>query len=410
MNRLFACIALAAFVAHDAQAQSRRPLQTGWRIQSSATAGRDGATISTSRYRPRGWHAATVPSTVVGTLVDDKVYPDPFYAMNLRALPGMTYKIGGNFVHTAMDSTSPFRIPWWYRTSFTATKPRSGHVLLQFDGINYRANIWLNGHRIADSTQIAGTYRRYELDVTDVLATRGANVLAVEIFAPTPPDLQTTWVDWNPSPPDKDMGLWQPVWLATTGDVVVRYPQVVSHVDTATLRGADLTIGADVKNLSSTAVTGVVTAHVAGVTVQRPVTVGAHDSAYVEFTRDSFPQLHLADARLWWPAELGTPALYTLDVAFESNGKTSDKQQTRSGSVKSPRSSRRRGDGCSASMESGSSSVAAGGHRICSFALSPGGRTRSFATPSTCTSTRFAWRATTRTTTSSSARTVSVSW
>src|SRR3954465_5240855 len=117
-----------------------------------------------------------------------------------------------------MDSTSPYAQPWWDRTTFCAPRARGRHLLLQFDGINYRANIWLNGRRLADSTEIAGTYRRYELDVTDALETNDSNALAVEIFPPTPPDLQTTWVDWNPSPPDKDMGLWQPVWLPTPGD------------------------------------------------------------------------------------------------------------------------------------------------------------------------------------------------
>src|SRR6185437_11121368 len=179
--------------AGAARAQNKQMLHSGWLIQSSARAGTDGARISTSRYVPRNWYRATVPSTVVGTLVDDGVYRDPFFGMNLRSLPGMTYKIGANFVHTAMSPNSPFAVAWWYRTTFrTPAGARGRHVTLGFDGINYRANIWLNGRRLADSSQVAGTYRRYELDVTDALAARGANVLAIEIFAPTPPDLQTT--------------------------------------------------------------------------------------------------------------------------------------------------------------------------------------------------------------------------
>src|SRR5919202_1522227 len=128
---------------------------------------------------------------------------------------------------------------------------RGRRLTLHFDGINSRANVWLNGRRLADSSQVAGTYRRYALDVTGVVTPSGVNVLAVEVFAPTPPDLQTTWVDWNPSPPDKDMGLWQPVSLVATGSVALRYPQVISRVDTATLQRAELTVGADLKNLSA---------------------------------------------------------------------------------------------------------------------------------------------------------------
>ncbi|HXE82766.1 MAG TPA: beta galactosidase jelly roll domain-containing protein, partial [Gemmatimonadales bacterium] len=311
--------------AGAARAQDKQMLHSGWLIQSSARAGTNGPRISTSRYVPRHWYRATVPSTVVGTLVEDGVYRDPFFGMNLRSLPGMTYKIGANFVHTAMSPRSPFAVAWWYRTTFkTPAGARDRHVTLGFDGINYRANIWLNGRRLADSSQVAGTYRRYELDVTSALAARGANVLAIEIFAPTPPDLQTTWVDWNPSPPDKDMGLWQPVWLSTTGDVVVRYPEVASHVDTATLRSADLTVTAELRNLASHPVTGTLRGRIGSIAFSQAVTLQAHDSALVRFTPDSFPQLHVANARLWWPAELGTPALYQLDLEFTSGERVSD--------------------------------------------------------------------------------------
>ena len=227
MKRIPALLFLLLLAAGDARAQERQMLHAGWLLRSSASVGMDGATISSPTYHPTGWYRATVPSTVVGALVDDSVYPDPFFAMDLRALPGMTYPIGANFVHTPMEPQSPFAVPWWYRTTFRVpATTRDRRVTLHFDGINYRANIWLNGHRLADSSRVAGTYRRYELDVTDAVTSSGPNVLAVEVFAPTPPDLQTTWVDWNPSPPDKNMGLWQPVYLTASGDVVVRYPEV----------------------------------------------------------------------------------------------------------------------------------------------------------------------------------------
>jgi exo-1,4-beta-D-glucosaminidase len=317
-----------------APAQERTALHDGWLLQSSDSVGRDGAKISSPDYRPMGWRRATVPSTVVGTLVDDGVFHDVFFGMNLRSLPGMTYSIGANFVHTAMAPESPFAAPWWYRTTIRVPASMRGRRLaLQFDGINYRANIWLNGRRIADSNQVAGTYRRFEFDVTGVLSATSANVLAVEIFAPTPPDLQTTWVDWNPSPPDKDMGLWQPVHLAATGDVTVRYPEVVSRVDTATLRSAELTVAANVRNLSSRSVSGTLTGRIAGlgVSFSRPLTLGARDSAFIRFTPDSFPQLRVANPRLWWPAELGKPQLYDLDLEFVAGGKVSDRQRVRFG-------------------------------------------------------------------------------
>jgi exo-1,4-beta-D-glucosaminidase len=306
-------------------------LHTGWLIQSSAKAGGDGAAISATTYQPAGWYRATVPSTVVGTLVEDGVYRDPFFGMNLRALPGMTYPIGRNFARLPMDSQSPFAVPWWYRTTFRATRQAGRHVVLHCDGINYRANIWLNGQRLADSSAIGGTYRRYEFDITDALSASGANALAVEIWAPAPLDLQTTWVDWSPSPPDKDMGVWQPVYLTTSGDVVVRYPEVVSRVDTATLKSADLTAAAELRNLSPQPVSGTLRGRIGAVEFSRPVTLGAHDTTLVRFTPDSFPQLRFTNPRLWWPAELGTPELYDLSLEFEIDGHVSDSLRTRFG-------------------------------------------------------------------------------
>src|SRR3954467_4384132 len=252
--------------------------------------------------------------------------------MNLRDLPGTTFKIGANFVHTPMDPQSPYAVPWWYRKTFRVPTSMSGkRITLKFDGINYRANIWVNGRRLADSTTVAGTYRHYELDITDAVNRSGSNALAVEVFAPTPPDLQTTWVDWNPSPPDKDMGLWQPVSLNASGDVVVRYPMVSSRVDTATLRSADLTVSAILRNLTPRQVSGSLRGRIGNVSFSRPVTLAANDSTVVRFTPDSFPQLHFANPRLWWPAQLGSPELYQLSLEFVENGRVSDRQNLRFG-------------------------------------------------------------------------------
>ena len=334
MNWISWCAALFLFLwgADAAPAQEQQMLHAGWLLKSSATAGADGATISSPAYHPTGWYHVTVPSTVVGSLVESGIYRDPFFGMNLRALPGMTYPIGANFVDTVMAPNSPFAVPWWYRTTFRVPAAMRGRrVALHFDGINYRANIWLNGRRLADSSVVAGTYRRYELDVTEVVKWVGTNVVAVEVFAPTPPDLQTTWVDWNPSPPDKNMGLWQPAYLTSSGDVVVRYPVVVSRVDTATLRSAQLTVATNLRNLASRPVTGTLRGRIGHVAFSRPVTLAPHDSALVRFTPDSFPQLRFANPRLWWPAELGRPELYDLTLEFVIGARVSDRQRTRFG-------------------------------------------------------------------------------
>jgi exo-1,4-beta-D-glucosaminidase len=158
-----------------------------------------------------------------------------------------------------------------------------------------------------------------------------ANALAVEVFAPTRSDLQTTWVDWNPTPPDKNMGLWQPVYLTASGDVVVRYPVVVSRVDTATLRSAELTVATELRNLTSHPVTGTLRGRIGDIVFNRSVTLAPRDSTLVRFTSDSFPQLRIANPRLWWPVELGTPQSYDLALEFVTGGSVSDRHHIRFG-------------------------------------------------------------------------------
>ena len=141
-------------------------LREGWTIQSSANVQEKGDAISESQFRPKSWYPASVPSTVVGTLVEDKVYPDPLVGMNLRMIPGCSYPIGANFSLRPMPEDSPFRVSWWYRKEFRLPSDYGGkNIWLHLDGVNFRANIWLNGRQIATSDQIAGTFRLHELNI-----------------------------------------------------------------------------------------------------------------------------------------------------------------------------------------------------------------------------------------------------
>ncbi|NJD11383.1 MAG: glycosyl hydrolase family 2 [Gemmatimonadetes bacterium] len=317
MKRVTIFLLLLLAAAGPLGAQLRQPLDR-WQLQEPPPAGRT--------------HQVTVPATVAGALVDDGTYRDPFFGMNLRTLPGMSYGIGRNFVHTAMDSASPFARPWWYRTTFRLPESfRGRHVQLHLDGVNYRANIFLNGRRIADSAQIAGAYRRHELDITAAVDRSGENRLEVQVYAQTPKDLGLNWVDWNPSPPDMMMGLWHDAYLTATGPVAVRFPYVSSSVDSATLRRAELTVGTLLRNYGDRPVTGTLRGRIGDIQFARPITLAPRDSADVRFTPDSFPQLRIRDPRLWWPAELGEPALHTLALEFEADGEVSDRQNMRFG-------------------------------------------------------------------------------
>src|ERR1035437_7439674 len=211
---------------------SSMKLNQGWSIQSSADVRESGAAISAVGFDASQWYPATVPSTVLGALVQQRVYPEPGVGMNLREIPGTTYPKFTPFTDLQMPPESPFRHSWWYRTEFKLPDEYKGKILwLGFDGVNYRANVWMNGHQVASSAKMAGTWRLFEFDVTAAARPGETNVLAVEVFPPQPDSLAMTLVDWAPMPPDKEMGIWRIVRSAATGPVALRYPAVLTKLN-----------------------------------------------------------------------------------------------------------------------------------------------------------------------------------
>src|SRR5260370_1153247 len=237
--------------------QNNLPLREGWTLQTSLKVEANGEAISTAKFVPNGWHHATVPTTVVAALVEDKTLSDPFFSMNLRQFAGVTYPIGGNFSNIPMTPDSPYAASWWYRKAFLVPAAYKGKaVWLNFKGINYRANIWLNGKKIPSSDEAAGAWRTYEFNVSDAVKMGAGNVLAVQAFAPTESDLAITFVDWNPAPPARNMGLWREVYLTTSGPVALRYAAVVSKLDLPASEQAHLTVTAELKNATAPGVKG----------------------------------------------------------------------------------------------------------------------------------------------------------
>jgi len=220
MTRISLLLPLFSFLLANAVAQSPAPmnrinLDNGWTVQTSRKVWATGDAISTPKFQTKGWYRTSVPMTVLAVQVAAGEFPKPYYGMNLRKIPGTAaYEIGETFADKPIPDDSPYAASWWYRTEFP-TPPNHRHVALHFDGINNRANVWLNGKKIADAKVVAGAYRTFEFDITPELAKAGRNVLAVEVFAQTLNDLGVNWADWNPMPPDKNMGLWQDVYLTT---------------------------------------------------------------------------------------------------------------------------------------------------------------------------------------------------
>ena len=299
-------------------------LGDNWLLQSSCKVKATGEKISAGSFQPVGWHKTHVPSTVLAALVADKTYPNPYFGMNLRSIPGTTYPLAKNFAHLPTPDDSPFKCSWWYRTAFVLPADfRGKNTWLHFEGINYRANVWMNGKLIADSSQVAGTYRTFDLNVTEAAKPGRENVLAVETFIAEPGNLAINWVDWNPAPPDKDMGIWKPVSLSASGPVVLKNGFVSSKVDPS-LDSATLTLSVLAENSSPHPVKGLLRASLASLHLQQEVELAPQEKKEVSFTSEHFPGLKLGHPRLWWPYQMGTPNLYQAHLTFESGGTLSD--------------------------------------------------------------------------------------
>lgn len=334
-NRLYwvACALTILFLATSPGAYAQQGsapllrLHNGWQLTSGCGMWATGAQLSLASYKDatHHWRSVAVPSTILAAQVAAGEFPDPYFGRNLRSIPGTDYPIGKIFSRLPMSPGSPYACPWWYRTRFPLPIAARGKTLwLRFGGMNYRANIWVNGQQLATSHDVAGAYRTYEFDVTRLFSPGKENAIAVEIFAPTEHDLAINWVDWNPAPPDKNMGLTGDVELYASGLVSVRSPMVDTHLPGNTTDSAELTVYGELHNASTKAARGVATIAIAGVRAEQPVSLEAGESRTVVFTPEQFPQLKVKHPVLWWPYQMGDPHLETLRMSFILDGKVSD--------------------------------------------------------------------------------------
>jgi exo-1,4-beta-D-glucosaminidase len=331
-NFLIACIFPSLFLFFNACGQGKEQgariiLKENWTIQSSAEIDAEGPVISIPEFEPDGWYPATMPSTVLAALVKNGVYPDPYFGTNVEKIPGTIPGRGRE-----MPDDSPFRVPWWYRTVFRLPADYlDQQVWIHFNSINYRANIWVNGRLLADTIEVEGAYRQYDLDMTEYVAPGSENCLALEIFPPKGMDLTITWVDWNPTPPDRGMGIWYDVSVRATGKVAIEHPHVITDLDLPSLDVANLTVSTDLKNTGENRISGTLKGVIEEIEFSREVTLDPGETRVVTFSPEEFPQLVIDDPRLWWPHTVGPQNLYDLKLTFDMDGKLSDSKKVRFG-------------------------------------------------------------------------------
>lgn len=280
-----------------------------WEIKSANEVSEGGAVISTPSYKPVSWYPTTVPSTVLAALVANGVYTNPYYSKNLISIPDLTNE------------------DWWYRTNFTLPSPTTGQEYwLQLKGINYRADIWLNGTKIADKYEVVGTYRNFEFNITDNVNHGRTNALAIKVYPPSSEELTFTYVDWNPSPPDNNTGIWNKVFIKSSGPVALRYPHVISKPKIPSLDAAALTVTAELTNSSSSLIQGTLKGKIESIQFSQDVSLSPGERKIVTFDPVLYAQLNISNPRVWWPYHMGNPELYKMDISFEVDDKVSDSQ------------------------------------------------------------------------------------
>jgi Exo-beta-D-glucosaminidase Ig-fold domain/Glycosyl hydrolases family 2/Concanavalin A-like lectin/glucanases superfamily/Glycosyl hydrolases family 2, sugar binding domain/Glycosyl hydrolases family 2, TIM barrel domain len=326
----------AAPEALEVNGEGEWTLAGGWRMTPAPKVNADGAAISLAAYSVRGWWPATVPGTVLTTMIDRGVYPDPDYGLNNLAIP-----------------ESLNQQDYWYRLEFRAPKATEGKRLaLTFQGINYQAAVWLNGRSLGS---IKGAFIRGTFDVTGVLRAEQTNVLAVRVSPPPHPGIPqeqsikggpgengglmcldgptfvaTEGWDWIPAVRDRDTGIWQPVTLTATSAVKLGDPQVVTTLPLPDTSRAEVEITVPLENLSNASISGTLTAAFGETAVTKQITLAPGNTS-VKLGASEFPQLSVQHPRLWWPNGYGKPELYTLKLSFSEGNIESDRKQLRFG-------------------------------------------------------------------------------
>ncbi len=305
-------------------------LREGWQIQTSSGQP-EGAVISKAGFDIKAWYPTTIPATVSGVLANAGVYPDPFTGMNLHEWPGVFFPGNGKFDKPVKPSANPFKVGWWFRTAFDLPADMEGRTItLHFEGISYRADIWINGKQIADTGYAAGAMRRFTFDITKDVHPGKRNALALLIYAQRPQDLGHTWVDWAPMPPDKLLGLWRDVFITSSGTVRMNDPFVHSRL-ASDLTSADLIVSMDLENTGDQPATGTLAITVNGIVTKAQVSVPGHTTQKISFDGAGYPGLHLVKPRLWWPNGYGKPELYTMQMSVKTDGNLSDTRTIRFG-------------------------------------------------------------------------------
>lgn len=340
-------------------------LRENWHLKSSYLVKEDGEKISSPEFKPLNWHPACIPTTVLTALVKNGVYPDPYVGMNNMKIPDSSDEFNrryglGKYSHLP-GRRNPWIDPYWFWTQFRLPSGYKGKYLwLNLEGINYRAEVWLNGHLVASSSQVVGMFGNWFFDVTSHVHTEKINTLAIKIYPldypglPSEPQLRAFgpfgpnggptgdigrnvtmqcsvgW-DWMPAVRDRNMGIWQDIYISSTGPLDIRDPFVISDLLLPGLSEAELEIKAEVVNLTNSSRKGTLLVKISpqnfegnDIILRKTVELTPHQVTSIQFDRKSHDELLVKNPKLWWPNGLGPQNLYQVELKLEADGNISD--------------------------------------------------------------------------------------
>lgn len=315
------------FFVFDVHAQDEYELNSGWVCSPIAKVKQPGNEISKPSYAISGWMPATVPGTVLTTLLNNKLVPDPFWGMNNKKIPDI-YETGRDYY------------TYWFVKDFQEKKNSNNELVwLKFRGVNYSCDIYLNGHKL-NKERHRGMYLRQAYDITAYLSKDGNNRLAVVVFPPDPVgnpnggqggdgeiarNVATQYVagwDWIQPVRDRNTGIWDKVTIENTNRINLKNPQVVTIVPGTRFPGksqqpALIKVAAEIENPGNSEVTGTLQYELAGTIIKKIITLRAGMTSTIHL-----PDYTLKNPKLWWPNGYGDQSLYNIQLKFVDNSKT----------------------------------------------------------------------------------------
>jgi mannosylglycoprotein endo-beta-mannosidase len=313
--------------------QSRYELNNGWVCSVIGSVKATGEKISETSYSVKSWMPATVPGTVLTTLLDNKKVPDPFYGMNNEKIPDI-YKTGRD------------HYTYWFVKDFTEKAPQGNQqVWLHFRGVNYSCDIFLNGKKV-NSARHYGMFLRQTYNISKLLNSNGPNRLAVVVYPIDPVgnpnggqggdgtiarNVSHQYVagwDWIQPVRDRNTGIWDKVTIEKTGSVNIKNPHVITQVPgvrqpQGPQLPAQIVASAELENPTATKKEGVLQYQLDGQTVKQAVSLEPNSVKEV-----SLPSYQLNNPKLWWPSGYGPQNLYTIRFQFLEDGQTVTDEET----------------------------------------------------------------------------------